>query len=230
MNTCADLSSSVIAFMQYLGINILDLIILVILMFYGYEGYILGFVSSFTDLLSFVLSFIIALKFYSVFGLFLGNTFGIAAGFARAISFFIVSITSEIILTFIFRRLRIFFPSSFYIRPNSFFAKLNRFFGIFPGLVSAFIILAFLLSVIISLPSSPFLKSTVISSRIGNNLVSHAGFVEARLNDIFGGALDETMNFLTVKPSGNETINLHFSVVNPSTDLVSEQEMLILVN
>lgn len=218
------------AFIQYLGINVLDIVIVFILFFYAYEGYVLGFLTSFLDLISFIFSFIIALKFYSVFGMFLGDAFGISPGFARAIGFFILSLLGEIILSFILRRLTKHIPDIYYNNPSPVLSKINHLLGIFPGLASAFIILAFLLSVIISLPSSPFLKSAVTTSRIGKNLVGHAGLFEKGLNDVFGGALNETMNFLTVKPTGTETVELHFIVADPAIDNEAEQQMLEIVN
>lgn len=215
---------------KIMGINLLDVVIVLVLFFYAYEGYLLGFVSASLDLVSFILSFIIALKLYGEVGLFLGDAFGISPGFARAVGFFALALTSELLLGFLFRKVAKRIPDVFYNSKSSFIVRMNSVLGIFPGLASAFIILSFLLSVIISLPSSPFLKEAVISSNIGKSLVANAGLFEKRLNDIFGGALHETMNFITVKPQSNELINLRFAITNPSADPKSEQEMFQLVN
>lgn len=215
---------------QGLGINLLDLVILVVLFFYAYEGYVLGFVSAILDLLSFILSFIIALKFYSSVGLFLGDAFSISPGFARAIGFFVLALFSEIILGLLLRKIAKRIPGLYSDPTVPMVNKLNHFLGIFPGLASAFIILSFLLSVIISLPSSPVLKEAVTSSKIGKTLVANAGLFEKGLNDIFGGALSETMNFITVRPESNETVNLRFTVSSPSVDVIAEEAMLDSVN
>ena len=50
------------------GVNGLDIVIFCILVFYAYEGYVLGFVASFLDLVSFVVAFLVALKSYSFLG------------------------------------------------------------------------------------------------------------------------------------------------------------------
>jgi uncharacterized protein YkwD len=217
-------------FSHVFGVNLLDIIIVVVLFFYAYEGYVLGFINASLDLSSFILSFIIALKFYNAVGLFLGDSFGISPGFARAGGFFVIALISEIILGLFFRRVAKKIPDAYYENSSRFLNKINNLFGIIPGITSAFIILSFLLSVIISLPSSPFLKEAVTSSRVGKVLVANASRFEKGLNDIFGGALSETMNFITVKPQSNETINLRFTVLDAFVAQEEEQEMIRLVN
>jgi uncharacterized membrane protein required for colicin V production len=49
-----------------MGVNFLDIIIVLVILFYAHEGYVLGFTIAFMDLTSFILSFIIALKFYGL--------------------------------------------------------------------------------------------------------------------------------------------------------------------
>ena len=53
---------------------------------------------------------------------------------------------------------------------------------------------------------------------------------EKQLNSIFGGALNETLNFMTVKPEGKELVNLRFTVKDGSVDAEAEQEMFRRVN
>ena len=81
-----------------------------------------------------------------------------------------------------------------------------------------------------SLPSSPLIKKLVNNSQVGSVLVSNTSLFEKQLNGIFGGALNETLNFMTVKPESNELVNLRFTVQNGTTDEEAEQEMFRLVN
>jgi uncharacterized protein YkwD len=60
--------------------------------------------------------------------------------------------------------------------------------------------------------------------------VANTSQFESALNEIFGGALNETLNFLTVEPKSNETIELHYTVANGSVDPKAEQQMFQLVN
>ena len=147
------------------GINVLDIIIIVVVLYYAYEGRILGFVTSFLDLLSFVLSFVLALKFYSVFAhIFL--FFSLPIGFANALGFFILALVVEIILNILFHKLIRFIPTlPKENRLSGILRGADQFLGIIPGIISAFIILSFLLSIVISLPSSPFLKNLITYSK-----------------------------------------------------------------
>src|SRR5438105_34528 len=81
-----------------------------------------------------------------------------------------------------------------------------------------FIVLAFLLTVIVSLPSSPFVKRAVTGSEIGSQLIAHTSSFERKLDDVFGGALDETLGYLTVEPQSRDTVNLHFTVSDGIVD------------
>src|SRR3990167_10782903 len=223
----SDLSS----LLSYLQGNILDLVVLGIIAFYAYEWYLLGLVAALIDLLSFFLSFVIALKVYSIVSPIVANTFSLSPGFANAIAFFIVALVSEILLNILFRKALVRLPM---LSPNNIFAdtsqRLNHVLGVVPGIASAFIILSFLLTLVIALPSSPLLKDVVNTSYLGSRLVANAAVFENRLNDIFGGALHETLNFLTIEPQSNERINLRFKVANPSVDPESEQQMWRMIN
>jgi uncharacterized protein YkwD len=215
----------------FAGFNLLDIIIVVVILFYAYEGYSLGFTLAFLDLVSFVVSFIGALKFYGVVAKLLTAIFAMPIGFANAAGFFLIAFLSEIILGILSRRLLKYLPSLPAAHPiYQFFKKIDHWLGVVPGLFSAFIVLSFLLSVVVSLPSSPLIKNLVTGSKIGSQLVANTSLFEKRLNDVFGGALNETLTFLTVKPEGNELVTLHFKVTHGSIDKEAEQEMFRMVN
>ncbi|MBI2443292.1 MAG: CvpA family protein [Candidatus Levybacteria bacterium] len=214
-----------------IGLTYLDFIIVFVILFYAYEGIVLGLLLASVDLMSFLLSFVIALKGYSILGSFLSEQFSLPPGVSNAISFFVIALVTEIVLSLVFRyllrkayRLRIL--QAYQMR----FSGIDHYLGILPGIASAFIILSFLLTVIISLPSSPLLKQAVTNSLVGSRLVTHAAIAEKTLNDVFGGALHETLNFLTIEPESNETLALRFTVSEPIADPASEQEMLAGVN
>ncbi|MGH7204340.1 MAG: CvpA family protein [Candidatus Levyibacteriota bacterium] len=213
------------------GINFLDIIIILVVVFYAHEGYSLGFSLAFLDLVSFIFSFIAALKFYNTVASLLILFFGMPLGLANAVGFFLIAFTSEVILSLLARRFVHLLPGL--PRGNKLSDALkavDHWLGVLPGLVSAFIILSFLLSVILTFPSSPFIKQAVTNSVIGSQLIANTSLFENQLNTIFGGALNDTLNFLTVEPKSNETVQLHFKVSNGKVDGAAEQEMFRLVN
>lgn len=222
-----------------LGFNILDWIIIAVFVFYIIEGFEVGFLNSFFDLLNFVLSFIFALKFYSLFGKFLVDNFSIPLGFSNVIGFFVVAFLSGIIFGVFLRKLLHLFRNFFGRRKDNkeegsvslaWLKFFNRFLGIFPGIISAFILVSFILTVVVSLPFSPFLKKTISSSRMGNLFVSNTQGFEKTINNIFGGALNETISFLTVEPEEEKIVSLRFKTTSVNIDEEAEQQMFLMLN
>lgn len=211
--------------------NFLDLILVLIVLFYVREGYSLGFTLAFLDLVSFIVAFIAALKFYSLVASFFIIFFGLPLGVANSLGFFLVALVSEIVMSLLARKLLHYLPG---FPPGSWlertFKSINHWLGILPGLVSAFIIISFLLTIIVTFPSSPTIKRAVTNSVIGAHLIANTSQFESALNEIFGGALNETLNFLTVEPKSNEMVQLHFTVAHGTVDEKAESEMLQLVN
>lgn len=214
-----------------LGLNWVDTLILIVVAIYLIEGWGLGFIRSFADFISFIGSFILGLTFYSVFADLLVKHFAIPQGFANAGGFFIGAFISEIVLAIIFRRLLLLFYSytNFDKRPPL-FKKLNKLFGVLPSFLSAVVLLSFILTMIISLPLSPFLKTSVSQSRFGNNLTANTLGFEKALNQVFGEAVSDALTFLTIEPKSEESIKLNFKTSSFSIDQQAEREMLNLVN
>lgn len=227
-----DLSSLFVFFQpSHYGINLLDVIVVIVIIFYAYEGYSLGFTLAALDLGSFILSFIIGLKVYPLVAKLLVTLFGAPLGFANAGSFFLLAFISEVFFGLALRRLlRLVRLGRVPGWLSKTYKTIDHWFGFVPGIISAFIVLSFLFTVIVSLPSSPLVKHLVTGSKIGSRLIANTSFFENRLNDIFGGALGDTLNFLTVKPDSKETVALHFSETKGTVDEEAEDAMLTLVN
>ncbi|HEX8931972.1 MAG TPA: CvpA family protein [Patescibacteria group bacterium] len=214
-----------------LGLNLLDLIILVVIIFYAYEGYALGFTLAMADLLSFILSFIVALKLYPIVTKPIVFLFSLPLGFANAAIFLLLALFSEIIIGLVFRRLfRLVALRRLPVVITNIYKTIDHWLGFIPGIISAFIVLSFLLTVIVSLPSSPLIKNLVTNSKIGSQLLSNTSFFENRLNRVFGGALTDTLNFMTVKSESTESVSLHFKMEQGTVDEQAEEEMFQLVN
>lgn len=212
-------------------LNFVDLIILLVFFFYALEGITAGFIISLFDLLSFVGSFAIGLTFYSFFAKLIVLNFAIPQGFANAFGFFIAAALSELALNagshFLFAFLRGVVSKRV---PSAYLVSANRLFGFVPGMLSAFILLSFLLTLAITLPISPMIKRAISQSTLGNGLIANTQGFEKAVNRVFGGAVSETITFLTVRPQTNEFINLNFRATSLSVDSQSEGEMLVLIN
>lgn len=212
-----------------MSFNWIDGVIIVILLFYAAEGYALGALPAFFDLLQFTASFFIGLKFYNVLSPVFANFTAIPHGIGNAISFFIIAFLSEVILQIFFRLLlkRVMQES---VLQKKELAKMNKILGILPGTLSGLVLVMFVLTVIASIPVSPFLKQSLFNSPIGNTLLARSQLFEKQVSQVFGPAANDTLNFLTVEPESTSTVPLHFTYADGKPDAAAEQQMFQMVN
>lgn len=208
--------------------NLVDLIIIFVLLFYALEGFSSGFLRSVLDLLAFIISFSSGLLFYSFFGKLLASNFSIPVGFASAGGFFVAVFLSEIIASFL---LRTFVPQTgIFRRAKEFSAFFDSALGGFSSFISGLLLISFLLTMAISLPLSPFIKKYISQSKISKVLTANTQGLAKTINSVFGGAVNETLTFLTVEPKGNESVSLNFKTQDFKVDESAEREMLLDVN
>lgn len=215
---------------ENLHLTLLDGVIILTLLFYTFEGYFAGVLIAIVDFTTLVLSFIAGLSFYNYFGNLLIQAMSLPPGFANALGFFLAAVVSELLLSMLLRMLLIPLITRLQPEKHPVFSYVNRFLGIFPGLASGFVLLSFICTLIVSLPLSPLLKKAVFSSRIGSLLVTNSQQFEKSINDVFGGAIHESLTFFTVEPKSNEIVSLHFSFSNPSPDPSAEKDMWMMIN
>ncbi len=221
-------------FFQFLTIpfqyvNFIDVVIIFVVLIFVIEGYALGFIRGILDFLSFVLSFAFALAFYDLFGQLLVNVFSAPKGIANAIGFFLAAIICEIVVTFAIR----YFLLPFILDRTEnidYPRNAEKWLGVIPGILSAFVLLAFLLTLLVAFPFSPFLSTSIASSRLGNPLVSNIQGLDKNLNNVFGGAVNDALTFLTVEPKSEDLLKLNFSTTNIKPNPEAEAEMFNLLN
>lgn len=213
-------------FLPALHGNWIDLVILVVLLFFLFEGLIDRFIPSAFNLLGFIITYAMALKFYSVAAeVFIAN-FSLPHGIANALGFFTIALLVEaiynILIQFAYQRIPRHVKAS----------RFNRYFGFMPALGNGLILMAFILTLVVTLPTSPHVKKAILDSKIGNVLVLRTQAVEGQINNVFGQAVNETLSFLTVNPNprNQERVDLKFKTSELTVDASSEERMLSLVN
>jgi uncharacterized protein YkwD len=232
MNIIASLLSSLTTLsIPSLGLNWIDIVVLVIVVFYSIQGFSLGFLSALMDLVSFALSFLLGLSLYSFIAHLLVKFFSIPQGFANAIGFFVVALFFEIVFTLLIRIFLAKLPI-FHLQETvqSSIKIVGKFLGIIPGILSGLLLSSFILSLIIALPFSVFLKHSVANSKIGGVLVGSTQGFTKDWQMIFGGAINDTLSFLTIEPKSNELVNLNFKTDKISVDASAEKQMFEAVN
>src|SRR3990167_4576160 len=113
--------------------NLADLIIFSILLYYGYKGFRTGFVGGALNLLATALAFYSALLFYNPLGQFLSARFTTEVGFSKLTAFLFLLIGIDIILSYIFSLSRAFIMERL---KNTFLAPLylaDKVLGVIPA-------------------------------------------------------------------------------------------------
>lgn len=206
-----------------------DGILFCILLFYIVEGFMSGAVYATFDLIKFVLSFVCGLVFYAYVGTALVHIFHISTGYANALGFFLTAFFIEVLLHFLLKK-PIIVANKLVLSQGQLMQRMNTFLGIIPGLLSGAVLVMFVVTVLTALPVSPFLKHAIASSRFGSFFVGKSQVLEKSIAGVFGGAAQETLNFLTVEPQSNSSVALGFTTTKGVVDTTSEQAMLQDVN
>jgi len=207
-----------------LRVNWVDLVILIVLFYFVIVGWTVGFWATLADFLSFFLSLLIALRVYPFIAAILRSNFEISNSFANALGFLIAAVSVEVILSLIFAKIIRKVPLKLWKKWWS------RFLGVFPAVAEALIIISFVLLFLIALPISPSIKSDLTKSKLGWVLVQKTTGVEAKINEIFGGVIEDSLTYLTSRPGSTESIPITAEIGELRIDEQEEIAMFNLVN
>jgi uncharacterized protein YkwD len=204
--------------------NWVDLIIALIILFYVIDSLRSKFWVTLAGFISFLLSLLISLKTYSFFSNILTNNFSLPHPISNALGFLIASALIEAVLSYLLFYLVKKIPGSLWNIPY------QKILNIFPASGEALVLIAFILSLALSLPIPPFVKEAISSSKIGGPIVRRTENVEKGLNEIFGGVVEEGLNYLSIKPGSEAAIPINVASKKLSIDKDSEAKMFDLVN
>lgn len=210
--------------MIFLSGNWIDLVIIIVLLYFVSEAWRVGFWAKIADFLSFFVSLLVSLRGYQFMSGFLSTNFSLSRSLANTLGFLFTAVLAEAIFGYLFTLVVMKIP------PKYWKGKLNKVLAIFPALGEGLVLTAFILTLIISFPLSPRIKSDVANSKIGGFLVQKTSGIEAKLNEIFGGVIEDSLTYLTIKPGSNETIPLNVIPAELKVDEVSEAGMVNLIN
>src|SRR5207244_11501572 len=108
--------------------------------------------------------------------------------------------------------------------------KFNQVLGIVPGLANGLIAAAIVAALLLAIPLNEGLRERVRESAMVNRLAVYAERLEAALHPVFGEAIAETLNLLTIRPESSERVSLPYTVAAPRSRPELEARMLDLVN
>lgn len=204
--------------------NWVDLVFAVVLIYFALTNN--GLVFTLIELVGFLLSLFVSYNAYSLFAKPLGDIFSLPSGYANVLGFFTAWTVTEILFFFLAH----FSLRNFITRVKNHLADVSL--GYTFGLIQGAVVFLFFISLVFGLPVRGAIKQDILNSSVGPYFVNFSRSSESSIKQVFGEAANETLNFLTIKPSSDETVDLGFTVDQNQTtiDSISEQTMFELLN
>ncbi|MBA2524316.1 MAG: CvpA family protein [Pyrinomonadaceae bacterium] len=205
--------------------NAIDIALVVLVLLSVLNGWRRGFILGLLDLLGWILSLVAGLRFYQPVAHWLGARVDLWTEiWDQPLAFILIAASVGLavhLLSYAFLR-----GLSEDVHERS----INRLFGLIPGLANGLITAVIVAALLLSVPLNEGLSQRARSSALVNHLAVYTERLETALHPVFGAAITQTLNLLTVQPDSDERVTLPFTVPvsRPRADL--EAEMLRLVN
>lgn len=206
------------------SMNWVDLIILLLLLFFALESINRNFISELLDSLSFVIAFMASLRFYNESAQLFTSTFHIPNSLSKIFGFLTVWFIVETIFFGIIHFLV--FKS---IQKFPYPKQLNKF-SFIPAVFRGLVFISIILVLLGTFPIQPRIKQDILDSYIGSRILNETHRLEGPLKNVFGGITQDTFTFLTIKPKSDETIDLGFKSDKFAASAAMENELISLVN
>lgn len=202
--------------------NWVDLAVIILLVVFTLEGYKKNFLFELLDFLSFLLAFILSLRFYNEASKLLAANFQLPHSISNVLGFIAVWFLVETIL---------FGVVHYVLAKKSLYSnvKLN-FLSVVPAFLRGLIFISIILVMVGTFPIQPQIKIAVSESKLGSLILSRTQRLEGPLKNVFGGISQDSLTFLTIKPKSDETVNLGFQTNQSKTNESLESEMIELLN
>ena len=204
--------------------NWVDISLGIVFLLALWAGWYRGFIIGSFDLLGWAGSFIIGYLFYPRAANLFGTWFPSLGPWLLPVSFLSVLILTRVILGIISAQVVRAIPDTMQ-RSGA-----NRLFGLIPGAITGWIGTVVLSALLLSLPLKDSITQESRDSRLASQLAMQSEWANKKLAPVFDEAVRHTMNSLTVHPSSNEQINLHFTYDKPKVRPFLEIKMLEMVN
>ncbi len=204
--------------------NWVDLIIIAVLVYFMTEAFRRGLWILLADFTSFLLALIVALFGYRFIASFYRSGFSLPHSFSNVLGFLTLAVMGGGLFGFLFSKILKKIPDRFWKK------RAGYILAIFPALGEGIVIIAFILTIVVGLPISSKIKTNISDSIIGGTIIENTSGVNARINDVFGEAVKDSLTYLTVSPGSTESVSLFVGEQRLAVDKTSEQEMFILVN
>jgi uncharacterized protein YkwD/uncharacterized membrane protein required for colicin V production len=214
--------------------NWVDIAILLVVAWNIADGVRRGFIGATVSLLEFVLSVVVALTFYTYVADLAIEQWGVPSLIARPLAFVGLWIVTSVVVGLLGRMIGA--PFAALLRGS----RADPLLSIAPSAIKGFAVAAFILLVILAVPSLPegmpgergtaSLRESIQQSALANELVERTAAFDRFAREVVGDPVSETLTLLTVRPQTDERVSLDFRVANPTVDPEAELRLLELLN
>jgi uncharacterized protein YkwD len=205
-------------------LNYIDLLLVALVLLSAYYGWYRGFIHGLLDLLRWTGSLLLGLRFYQPLARWLAPHFDWADAWDRPVAFLITATAAGLAIQLLGAALLRRLPKDVHER------RVNRLLGIVPGFASGLITAAITAALLMSAPLPEGMQKRARESALANRLAASTEELETALSSVFGDAIAQTLNRLTIKPESNESVELPFKVTETKARPELEAQMLELVN
>jgi len=207
--------------------NFVDLLLVAIVMLNVWSGWRRGFILGMFDLVRWVGSLLIGLRFYQPLAGVI-RKLGMSADWVEAwgepIAFLLAVVIASLVILLLERQILRRLPGDIHGRGA------NRLLGVVPGFANGLIVAAILAPLLLAIPLPDGLRNSTRESTLANRLAIVTDRLEAALAPVFDQAAKRMMNMRTVPAESDRTVNLPFKVSNPAPRPDLEAKMLEMVN
>ena len=208
-----------------MAFNVIDILLMLLVLLSVLNGYRRGFILGVLDLAGWVLSLLVGLRFYQPVARWLAvYVRSLPEIWNRPIAFILIAIIVSVAIHLLGRTILKRLPKGIHER------TFNRLLGFIPGLANGLITAAIVSALLLAIPLNEGLRERARASASVNRLAVYTESLEAALHPVFGEAIAETLNLLTVRPESNERVSLPYTVAAPRPRPELETKMLELVN
>jgi len=204
--------------------NYLDLVIILFIAVTMYFGYLRGFIKDFASLAALALALFLASLYYLPTGGLIVRFFGLSAGFASSVGFFVIWFLVE----FVYYALLIWLYDKVPVKVRE--SRLNKWAGMFPASLRAILFIWFTVNLFLLLPFNGFIGNQFRDSLVSKSLTKNNVALGYYLGKTFGPGASDAVNFLTVKPQSSEIIRLGYTTKTVTTDIAAAKQMLADIN
>ncbi|HEY1024324.1 MAG TPA: CvpA family protein [Sphingobacteriaceae bacterium] len=204
--------------------NLVDLIVISIVILAAYQGWQKGFIFGSLELISWVGTLVLAVWLYPLALSFLDILLRLPGIWSFTISFLVTLVFVRLITAALLN------PAFKAIPDDAHQSKVNTALGVVPGAINGIIYAALAVTVFLLMPLSQTLTRKTQESPLANMLSKQVERLEATLAPTLGEAIKRSTNNLTVEPSSDKTVELHFTVKDPTPRPDLEVKMLEMLN